>query len=65
MSDDKRNTAIITKFRKRVKNIIEEMCSKEKVDEDMKTNDQMKWVGLMNNFKNIAEEIVCKEIIYI
>ena len=50
---------------KRVKNIIEEMCSKEKVDEDMKTNDQMKWVGLMNNFKNIAEEIVCKEIIYI
>ena len=50
---------------KRVKNIIEEMCSKEKVDEDMKTNDQMIWIGLMNNFKNIAEEIVCKEIIYI
>ena len=50
---------------KRVKKIVEDICLKENVDEDLKTNDQMKWVGLMNNFKNIAEEIVCKEIIYI
>jgi len=50
---------------KRVKKIVEDMCLKENVDEDLKTNDQMKWVGLMNNFRNIAEEIVCKEIIYI
>ena len=56
---------INNKAEKRVKKIVEDMCLKENVDEDMKTKDQMKWVGLMNNFKNIAEEIVCKEIIYI
>lgn len=50
---------------KRIKKLVNNMCSKEKVDEDLKIKDQMKWVGLMNNFKNIAEEIVCKEIIYI
>lgn len=56
---------INNKAEKRVKKIVEDMCLKENVDEDLKTKDQMKWVGLMNNFKNIAEEIVCKEIIYI
>jgi len=27
--------------------------------------DQMKWVGLMNNINICAEEIVLKEIIYV
>ena len=49
---------------KRVKNIIEEMCSKEKVDEDMKTNDQMKWVQEMNRIYSFAAELVLEDLIY-
>ena len=34
-------------------------------DEKMKAADQMKWVGLMNNYRHCAEEIIFKELIYI
>ncbi len=32
--------------------------------EQLKASDQMKWVGLMNNCKAQAEEIIMKELIY-
>jgi hypothetical protein len=35
------------------------------VTEQLKATDQMRWVGLMNNFRNAAEEIVADEIIYV
>ncbi|MBQ5445842.1 MAG: TnpV protein [Lachnospiraceae bacterium] len=35
------------------------------ITEELKASDQMKWVGLMNNVKSAAEEIVAKEIIYV
>ena len=41
------------------------MCKIEKVDDKLKENNQMEWVKLLNNFKNIAEEIVIKELIYV
>lgn len=34
-------------------------------NEELKQTDQMKWVGLMNNYRHCAEEIIFKEIIYI
>ena len=34
-------------------------------DEQLKAVDQMKWVGLMNNYRHCAEEIIFKELIYI
>ncbi|MCQ2462864.1 MAG: TnpV protein [Clostridia bacterium] len=34
-------------------------------DEKLKVADQMKWVGLMNNYRHCAEEIIFKELIYI
>ena len=34
-------------------------------DEKLKAADQMKWVGLMNNYWYSAEEIIIKELIYI
>ena len=37
---------------------------KEKVDEALKSTNQLKWVGLINNFKSQAEEIVFNELIY-
>ena len=33
--------------------------------EEMKNTDQLYWVGMMNNFKNQAEEIVLKKLIYV
>ena len=33
--------------------------------EEMKNTNQLYWVGMMNNFKNEAEEIVLKELIYV
>ena len=34
------------------------------VTEELKEDDQMKWVGLANNCKAQAEEIICAELIY-
>ena len=36
----------------------------DSINEELKTNNQMQWVQRMNNYKNIAEEIVLKELIY-
>ena len=41
------------------------MCIREHVNENLKEKEQMKWVGMINNFKNIAEEIILKELIYV
>ena len=39
------------------------LAEKEGITEQMKTQDQMAWVGAMNNIRNAAEEIVNYEII--
>ena len=44
---------------------VREMAKKSNVDEKLKRTDQLKWVGLMNNFKNVAEEIIFNGIIYV
>ena len=49
----------------RVNEIIEQLKSNSDLTEDMKNTDQLYWVGMMNNFKNEAEEIVLKELIYV
>ena len=46
---------------KRVEILVEEMAKKENITEELKAQDQMKWVGLMNNIKMTAEEIVATE----
>lgn len=43
--------------------LVEQMAKAEGVNEELKSTDQMKWVGLMNNIKHSAEEIVLKELI--
>lgn len=45
--------------------IVREMAKENNVNEELKRTDQLKWVGLMNNFKNAAEEIIFNEIIYV
>ena len=38
--------------------------SNEKLSEKSKEINQLEWVNLMNNYKNMAEEIILKELIY-
>lgn len=50
---------------KRVEEIIKSLKEQSNLTEEMKNTDQFYWVGMMNNFKNQAEEIVLKELIYV
>lgn len=45
--------------------LINQMAEREGVTEQLKTQNQMLWVGKMNNIWARAEEIVREEIIYI
>lgn len=49
----------------RINFIIEELKQQNNVTEEMKNTNQLYWVGMINNFKNTAEEIVLKELIYV
>ncbi|MBP3542664.1 MAG: TnpV protein [Lachnospiraceae bacterium] len=44
---------------------LEQMKAGAWVTEELKATDQMKWVGLINNVRSSAEEIVLKELIYV
>lgn len=50
---------------KRLEILIKQMLEKNPIDENLKDTDPLKWVGLMNNYKYSAEEIIFKELIYI
>ena len=50
--------------REQVETLVKQMVEKQGVTEQLKMQDQMKWVGLMNGIKACAEEIVLKERIY-
>ncbi len=44
--------------------IVSHMAAADGTDEKLKATDQMKWVGLMNNYRHCAEEVVFDAIIY-
>ncbi len=44
--------------------LTKEMAEREGVTEQLKAEDQMKWIGAMNNIKNRAMEIINHELIY-
>ena len=50
--------------RKQVEILMEQMVKKQGATEELKEQDQMKWVRLMINIKSSAEEIVVKNTIY-
>ncbi len=51
---------------KRVNEIITKMANKENIPLHYDGNmDQLEWVGLMNNYKNVAEETIYSELIYV
>ena len=51
--------------REQVETLMKQMTEKQGVTEELKAQDQMEWVRLMNNIKASAEEIVLKNMIYV
>ncbi len=49
----------------KVQSLIKELAEKENINEKLKQDNQILWVSKMNNIKNIAEEIILKEYIYV
>ena len=47
-----------------VESLTERMAAEQGVNESLKASDQMKWVGLMNNIRASAEEVVLTELVY-
>ena len=56
---------IDTTVMEKVQKLIIELAEKENINEQLKENNQILWVSKMNNIKNIAEEIILKEYIYV
>ena len=50
--------------REQVENLVKQIEEKQGVTEQLKMQDLMKWVGVINNIKACAEEIVLKESVY-
>lgn len=48
-----------------VQKLIKGLTEKENITEELKDSKQMLWIGKMNNIKDIAEEIILKEYIYV
>ena len=49
--------------KERLEILMKQMLDKNPIDENLKDTDPLKWVRLMNNYKNLAEEIIFKELI--
>lgn len=49
----------------RMELLMEQMKAEAGITEELKTSDQMKWVGFMNNVRSSAEKIVLIELIYV
>ena len=47
-----------------VEQLTAKMAREQGVTEELKASNQMKWLGLMNNIKASAEEVVMAEIVY-
>ena len=50
--------------REQVETLVKQMTEEQGITEQLKKQDLMKGVGVMNNIKACAEEIVLKEIVY-
>ena len=44
---------------------VEQLAEQEGITEQLKTENQMEWVGRMNNVRSRAEEVICNELIYV
>ena len=44
--------------------LVKQMAQEQGITEQMKAEDQMAWVGVMNNIRSAAEEVVMQEIMF-
>ncbi len=44
--------------------LVKQMAAQQGITEQLKAQDQMAWIGAMNNIRNAAEEIVHAEVIF-
>ena len=49
--------------KERLEILMKQLLEKNPIDENLKNTDPLKWVGLMNNYKYSAEEIMYSELI--
>ena len=49
---------------KQIEEIETAMAKADGTDEALKARDQLRWVGLMNNYRSCAEELVLREVVY-
>ena len=45
--------------------LVRQMMERQGIKEELKVCDQMEWVRAVNGIRNMAEEIVLKELVYI
>ena len=50
--------------REQVETLVKQIEKKQGVTEQLKVEDMMRWVGLMNNIRACADEIVLNDIVY-
>ena len=51
--------------KERLEILMRQMLEKNPIDENLKDTNPLKWIGLMNNYKDSVEKIIFNEIIYI
>ncbi len=55
---------IDTRANEMLDRLIKQMAEKQGITEELKAQDQMAWVGAMNNIRSAAEEIIKTDLIY-
>lgn len=48
----------------RLEILVRQMQESMGIDGELKSHDQMAWIGAVNNIRNAAEELVLDELIY-
>jgi len=48
----------------RIAAMVTAMKKQQGITEELKAEDQLAWVGAMNNIRNAAEEVILRELIY-
>lgn len=55
---------IDTQARNKLHLLVTQLAEKDGINEQLKSQDQIAWVGAMNSIRNRAEEIILQELIY-
>ena len=57
--------AVDDEAQERMDTLVRQMMDRQDITEELKVRDQMEWVRAVNGIRNMAEEIVLRELVYI